>query len=415
MLLMASTLLFGCDDRDATGLTTESAATGASRPTLLARVDGDPIDDVTVDGPLRLGIYDLRMAQFRLRQQRLDELISERLGPGVPQGSDTWNERVESFLVAPSPPRLQIPLGSTPPYGAPDAPVVVVVFIDFESSHNRRLQPHIVKLIERFPGRVQLTLRDLPLPYHRNAFRAAIAARCANEQERYFAYHDVLLIEQPDFRNTALVEYAGRVGIDSRAFEVCLYAQQPSALIKADLALAAKLGIRRAATIFVNGLYIAGRPEYAELEERVVAELRRLGLDSRPDVQTAALSPSAEDAADAALPAIPPGTLAEPELIVALDRGIVDQALQDRSKLNGQLDASRGEFSGQRLLKIRKIAPGDLFDQLGLEEGDVFLAVNGAFVTVDHESIFDSFATGDEVTILIMRRGKPHTYGFRIR
>ena len=409
--------MFACDDGDGTGLATGPAATDSSGPTVLARVDTDPIDDVAVDGPLRLEFHDLSMARFRMRQQRLDELISARLGPDVARGSDAWKERVESFLVAPRPPRLEIPLGSTPPFGAPDAPVVVVVFIDFESSHNRRLQPHVVRLVERFPGRVQLTLRDLPLPYHRNAFRAAVAARCANEQERYFAYHDVLLIEQPDFRKAALVEYADRVGIDSRAFETCLDARGPSSKINADLALAATLGVRRAATVFVNGLYVAGRPGYRELEETVMDELSRLGIDPQPKMDSAALSPSrpAEGGSEDALPAIPLGSLAEPELIVALDRRIVTQALKEEARLNGQLEASRGEFSGQRLLKVRKIVPGDLFDQLGLEEGDVFLAVNGAFVTVDHGSIFDSLATGDEVTILIMRRGKPHTYGFRIR
>ena len=45
----------------------------------------------------------------------------------------------------------------------------------------------------------------------------------------------------------------------------------------------------------------------------------------------------------------------------------------------------------------------------------MLIAVNGAFVTVAHDGFLDAFATGDVVRILVMRRGRPHSWEYRIR
>ena len=116
-----------------------------------------------------------------------------------------------------------------------------------------------------------------------------------------------------------------------------------------------------------------------------------------------------------ALPVIPPDTLPEPEAVITLSRAEVDRALEDRRGLDRKLEASRAEFSGRRLLKIRTVEEADFYARLGLEERDVLLAVNGAFVTVESASIWEAFAKRDTVTLLVMRRGLPHTYEYRIR
>ena len=90
-------------------------------------------------------------------------------------------------------------------------------------------------------------------------------------------------------------------------------------------------------------------------------------------------------------------------------------ALADRQTLDRKLEASQGKFSGQRLLSIRSIDDGDFYTRLGLEESDVLLVVNGEFVTVDHPTLWPAFEAGDKVVLLVMRRGRPHTYEYQIR
>jgi len=416
---LAVAMIAGCDG---TGSGCDGRAQEDPNAQTLATVDSEPISSTTVDRPLRLDLHDLEYAKYVRRRERLLLLIAERLGPGIAPDSAVWAGRVELLLEPPPPPRLEIPDRTAPIRGLESAPVTIVEFVDFESAHCRRLQPELIRILDRYPDRVRLLIRDLPLPYHRYAWQAASAVHCAAEQDAYWAYHDRLLLEQPKLSPKDLARYADLVGLDVEAFDACAASRRHEARIKEDVALAAELGVRRAATIFVNGLYLTGRPSQDDVERIVRSELTRLGLDPSPSV-TDPLATDAENPAPTeassneppALPRIPPDLLSAPEAVVTLSRTEVDLALRDRRGLDRRLEAGSGEFSGQRLLKVRTVDDGSFYARLGLEERDVLLAVNGEFVTVDHPSIWKAFESGDKVTILIMRRGLPHTYEYRIR
>jgi hypothetical protein len=215
--------------------------------------------------------------------------------------------------------------------------------------------------------------------------------------------------------------------LDSSRFETCVESGRHSGGIAADVALAARLGVRRAATLFVNGLYLAGSPGYAEIERVVRSELARLGLDvsapretpdapaGRSQAPGGAMPLEGRPGERPALPEIPADFFDDPEVVITLSRAEVDRALRERQRLDRKLEATAGEFSGQRLLKIRETDGGDFYARLGLEERDVLMIVNGEFVTAENNVIWDAFAAGDRVTILVMRRGLPHTYEYRIR
>jgi hypothetical protein len=118
---------------------------------------------------------------------------------------------------------------------------------------------------------------------------------------------------------------------------------------------------------------------------------------------------------DPTLPGIAPDEMPEPEFVLTLDRADLDRALEDRRSLDRKLEASRGEFSGRRLLKLRDVDEDDLYSLLGLEAGDVLLLVDGRFVTAEHNPLWEVLADRDSVTLLVMRRGLPHTTRYQIR
>jgi protein-disulfide isomerase len=428
LLLLSLGFAFGCNGAGDEVPPPESAE--ASR-TSLAIVDGSSIPARVVDLPLQLDLHDLEYARYERRLEQLQLLISKRLGPDVPPGSPEWEERVEIQLEPPQPPRLEIPDGGAPIRGAETAPVTLVAFVDFESPHSRRLQPELAKALERYPDHVRFLARDLPLPYHRYAWDAASAAHCAAEQGAYWAFHDALLLKQPDLAPTDLSRYAAQLGLDSNRFEACAESGRHAGRIMEDLALAARLGVRRAGTLFVNGLYLTGRPGFPDIDRVIRGELVRLGLDVGSPVEVSEVptqasedvseagSPArpakARDAERPTLPEIPASFSEDPEIVITLSRAEVDRALRERERLDRKLEASAGEFSGQRLLKIREIDADDFYARLGLEERDVLIIVNGEFVTVEHPTLWDAFEIGDRVTIVVMRRGLPHTYEYQIR
>ena len=112
--------------------------------------------------------------------------------------------------------------------------------------------------MKEYDGRVRLIYKDFPLPSHDLAVPAAEAARCAGEQGRYWAYHDVLFDRQPRFQRDDLVTYAMNLKLDRDRFERCLDRRTFRAAVEADFAEGRELGVRSTPTFLINGKPLVG-------------------------------------------------------------------------------------------------------------------------------------------------------------
>jgi len=78
-------------------------------------------------------------------------------------------------------------LGSTPSIGRSDAPIVMVEFTDYQCPFCQRFHLSVFEELKKNyvdTGKIRYVSRDLPLPMHPNAMSAAVAARCAGEQNK---------------------------------------------------------------------------------------------------------------------------------------------------------------------------------------------------------------------------------------
>jgi len=112
--------------------------------------------------------------------------------------------------------------------------------------------------MKEYDGRVRLVYKDFPLPSHSLAMPAHEAARCAGEQGRYWAYHDVLFERQPRFERDDLVDYAVNLNLDRERFERCLDGRRFREAVEADFAEGRDLGVRSTPTFLINGKPIVG-------------------------------------------------------------------------------------------------------------------------------------------------------------
>ncbi len=316
---------------------------------------------------------------------------------------------------------MQIPLAGARLRGPKSAAITLVEFIDFQSTHSRALQPVLQRIVEAFPQRIRLAARDFTLPYHRHAQQAAEAARCADDQGAYWAYHDILLLEQPSQARADLQRYASHLSLDLDLFSRCLDEEQHAADVRADQALAVNLGIVRSPTLFVNGLYIAPPITYENLLDVVEREASGPALSRTPSAQEKA-QPPFDNAGSADLdgnlppfPAVEVNRLPPPEIVLDLNRALIDQALAERPFLEQRLDTSSGVFSGRRLLEVREVEDGDLYDRFGLEAGDVLMLVDDQWITDQGNPLWQRLEERDDITLLVMRKGRPHRYRYRIR
>jgi protein-disulfide isomerase len=172
--------------------------------------------------------------------------------------------------------------------GRADAPVTIVEFTDLQCPYCARFArdtfPQLrQKLIDT--GQVRFVSRDLPLDFHVHALPAAVAARCAAEQQRYWEFRAALFARQgaladPDSYRTA----AGEAGLDAAQLDACRKARQAEFEAKAvaDREAANRVGITGTPSFIVgrtvaagafNGQRIVGSKPFATFEAAVNAAL----------------------------------------------------------------------------------------------------------------------------------------------
>ena len=99
-------------------------------------------------------------------------------------------------------------------------------------------------------GKVKYVFLDFPLPFHKQAFKAAEAAHCAGEQGKYWEMHNQLFANQKAMEPKDLTEYAKTIGLDSQKFQQCLNSGKYAEEIKKDIAEAQNAGETGAPAFF---------------------------------------------------------------------------------------------------------------------------------------------------------------------
>jgi len=170
------------------------------------------------------------------------------------------------------PPRVQISLKDAPIRGNAGAPVTLVEFADFECPYCQVAHPLVDKVRNEFGDKVAFAFKDLPLPNHANAQKAAEAAHCAGAQGKYWEYYDVLFT-QKQLDVAKLKEHARGLKLNGDAFNQCLDSGGQAARVKTDLTEAQALAIPGTPAFFVNGRLLNGAVTYEILRKAIQEEL----------------------------------------------------------------------------------------------------------------------------------------------
>lgn len=167
--------------------------------------------------------------------------------------------------------------------GAEDAPVQMFVFSDFQCPAcgvwQTRIEANLkAEFVET--GKVRYTYYDFPLvSIHAHAFLAARAGRCAEDQGRFWEYHDRVFAGQNEwaFSQTAPVaqftQYAADIGLDANAFTECLRSDRYADVVTANALLGEQLGVRGTPTVYVGQRRLSDREwgDYAAVRAAIEA------------------------------------------------------------------------------------------------------------------------------------------------
>ena len=208
------------------------------------------------------GTIDLEPAQEEMRSQ-----LAQRFAVDV-------NQLPEDFVRAEPGRRYPVDLSGAPTQGPADAPVTLVVFLDYACPYCRRAAEALRTLPARYPNDLRIVLRHLPLPAHRSAEGAARAAVAAERQAKVWAFSDrMLTLEKPTLGRDTFLEIARALGLDEARFLADLDGPDAAARVREDMLHARRLGLDGTPAFFLNGRYISGFRDVDALVADIDAEL----------------------------------------------------------------------------------------------------------------------------------------------
>jgi len=110
---------------------------------------------------------------------------------------------------------------------------------------------------------------------HKRANPAAEAAQCANEQGKFWEYHDKLFANQRALEDDDFVKYATEIGLDVDAFKACYTSGKFKGEVAKEAREGSQLGVTGTPAFFVNGRFLSGAQPFDAFKNIIDDELSK--------------------------------------------------------------------------------------------------------------------------------------------
>lgn len=188
---------------------------------------------------------------------------------------------------APAPPeKVQMNVGNGwYSIGRADAPVTLVEFGDYQCPFCKKFHTGAYAELKKNyvdTGKVRFVSRDLPLEFHPFALKAAEAARCAGEQNKYWELRDALYTDSAAPDDSVIKKAAESLSLDVAALQSCIASDKFKADVQKDATEAATLQIGGTPTFVLaksakdklDGVRIVGALPFAAFQSAIDALLK---------------------------------------------------------------------------------------------------------------------------------------------
>jgi protein-disulfide isomerase len=231
--------------------------------------------------PVQDGSGALQQILLELRQIRT--LLETKLpGSAVPSGAGESPVTSRAFDV-----------GTAPYLGSKEAPLTIVEFTDFQCPYCNRF------FVDTFPrlkkdyidtGKARFYSVNYPLGFHADAFRAAEAARCAADQNRFWQMHDFMQANPRKLEFKDLLDYARDANLEIAAFRQCVDSEKHKAGVQDQINEALLAGVHATPTFIVgkstatgvDGTTFVGAEPYVRFDKMLQELLKTISSDAEP-------------------------------------------------------------------------------------------------------------------------------------
>lgn len=154
-----------------------------------------------------------------------------------------------------------------PIYGNPEAGVSIIGFVDLECPSCKELDELIRKRVDESNGTLRFIWKDFPIPrIHKNSQDAAEAARCAQQQGKFWEYTEDLFSNQTTLGEAVYIQAAEEEKLDLATFSDCRAGDEMLALIQRDYLTGRSFQVDQTPTLYVGGRRLKGLVTTEELD-----------------------------------------------------------------------------------------------------------------------------------------------------
>jgi protein-disulfide isomerase len=184
--------------------------------------------------------------------------------------------------AAPAPPeKVQMNIGNSwYAIGRVDAPVTLVEFADYQCPFCKKFHTEAYAELKKNyidTGKVRFVSRDLPLEFHPFAMKAAEAARCAGDQNKYWELRDALYSNAAAPSEDVIKKAVEGLSLDAKGFQACLNSGKYKADVQNDASEAARLQISGTPTFVLaksakdklNGVRLVGAQPFSAFQAAI--------------------------------------------------------------------------------------------------------------------------------------------------
>lgn len=162
----------------------------------------------------------------------------------------------------------QAQIGESPTFGSTAQKIVLFEFSDFQCPFCAKVQGNLKEFMDKHQDRVTLVFKHLPLTrIHPQAIPAAKAAWAAQQQGKFWEYHDALFEQQDKLGEELYLEVANNLGLDIEKFNSDRQSEAATNSIETDVKLAQKIGVSGTPFFVMNGETFSGAVKLSQMEE----------------------------------------------------------------------------------------------------------------------------------------------------
>jgi protein-disulfide isomerase len=134
--------------------------------------------------------------------------------------------------------------------------------------------PTVKQILQTYPGKIRLVIKNYPYKYRDFARIAAEASLAAGDQGKYWEMHDMLISRSPKLDRASLIAYAEVLGLDVKKFAESIDSGGHAMDIDRDLKLAESMDLYNTPTFYINGRQVVGERPFDYFRKIIDEELK---------------------------------------------------------------------------------------------------------------------------------------------